>query len=63
MIAFNMDQLQRRIRQVEIADTIRSAISQWYFEQGIPEPRWEIQRDPQWWKDYLLDLGLDPNNK
>ena len=44
-------------------ETIEKTISEWYFEKGIPEPHWKPNRNPQWWTDYLIELGLDPNNK
>jgi hypothetical protein len=46
---------------MEIGETIRKAISDWYFENGMPEPLWEM-KDEEWWRLYLEDLGIDPNN-
>jgi hypothetical protein len=46
----------QRKRQIEIGETIRKAISDWYFEQGKPEPDWRIQKDPDWWISYLKEL-------
>ena len=56
-----MDILQKRIRQLEIAEKIDEALYEWYSEQGRPVPQWKKQ-DPTWWREYLIDLGLDPNN-
>jgi len=47
--------LMQRKRQIEIGETIRKAISDWYFEQGKPEPNW-YHKDPSWWTDYLKEL-------
>mgnify|MGYP001544548213 CR=1 FL=1 len=48
--------LMQRKRQMEIGDTIRKAISDWYFEQGKPEPNWQVKKDPDWWTEYLNQL-------
>ena len=47
--------LTRRMKQIEIGDKIRKAISDWYFENGKPEPQWEM-KDPEWWTEYLKSL-------
>ena len=57
-----MDILQKRIKQLEISEKIDRALYEWYFEQGREVPQWKQNRNPEWWKDYLIDLGLDPNN-
>ena len=33
-----------------------------YSELGLSVPNWKRQKDPQWWIDYLNDLGIDPEN-
>jgi len=57
-----MELLYKRIRSMEIAEKIDQAIEEYYFEQGRPVPEWKRLKDPDWWKEYLIDLGLDPNN-
>ena len=57
-----MDVLQKRIKQLEISEKIDAALYEWYFEQGRPVPDWKQKKDPDWWREYLIDLGLDPNN-
>ena len=57
-----MDILRKRIRQVEIAEKIDSALEEYYSERGMPVPQWKQRKDPQWWREYLIDLGLDPHN-
>jgi hypothetical protein len=42
---------------MEIGETIRKAISDWYFENGISEPNWRVDKDPQWWVEYLNNLN------
>ena len=41
---------------MEVGDTIRKAISDWYFENGKPEPDWQVKNDPEWWIEYLKSL-------
>ncbi|BCU93826.1 MAG: hypothetical protein CM15mV3_1120 [Caudoviricetes sp.] len=52
----------KRIRQVEIAEKIDAALEEYYSERGMPVPQWKQRKDPTWWRDYLIDLGLDPHN-
>jgi len=47
---------------MEIAQTIDDALFEWYSERGLDVPDWRIRKDPQWWTDYLISLGLDPKN-
>ena len=61
-LSMRMDILQKRIRQVEIAEKIDSALEEYYSERGMPVPQWKQRKDPQWWREYLIDLGLDPHN-
>ena len=48
---------------MEIAQTIDDALFEWYSERGLEVPNWKRQKDPQWWIDYLKELGLDENNQ
>jgi hypothetical protein len=45
----HMETLMKRKTVIETAEIIKSAISEWYFERGIPEPRWQTKKDPDWW--------------
>jgi len=47
---------------MEIAQTIDDALEEYYSERGLPVPQWKQQKDPQWWIEYLISLGIDPNN-
>jgi len=47
---------------MEIAQTIDEAIETYYSEQGKPVPNWKLKKDPQWWTDYLDDLGIERGN-
>jgi hypothetical protein len=47
---------------MEIAQIIDDALLEYYSEKGLTVPEWKRQKDPQWWIDYLISLGLDPKN-
>ena len=51
-----MEMLMKRKRQIETGEIICKAISDWYFEHGIPEPNWVVKKDPDWWTEYLDSL-------
>jgi hypothetical protein len=52
----HMKTLTKRMRQTEIAEKIDKALFDWYFERGMEVPNWKLQKDPQWWIDYLKEL-------
>ena len=54
--------LMRKKRNMEIAQTIDNALEEWYSERGLPVPQWKSKRDPDWWIEYLEELGVDPEN-
>tara|TARA_B100000003_G_C10873406_1_gene348088 strand:- start:62 stop:304 length:243 start_codon:yes stop_codon:yes gene_type:complete len=58
----HMQMLMKRKRSMEIAQTIDKAIEEYYSEKGQPVPNWKQKRDPQWWVDYLNELGIDKDN-
>jgi|TARA_B100001059_G_scaffold218688_1_gene239116 hypothetical protein len=51
----------KRKRNMEIAQIIDEAIREYYSLQGLPVPNWK-RKDPDWWTEYLISLGLDPKN-
>ena len=57
-----MKMLMQRTRNMEIAQTIDNALFEWYSERGLEVPQWRMKRDPDWWIEYLKDLGIDPSN-
>ena len=57
-----MRMLMKRKRSMEIAQTIDNALEEWYSERGLPVPQWKSKRDPDWWIEYLEELGIDPEN-
>lgn len=52
----HMQTLTQRMRMITTGEIVCKAISDWYFENGKPEPNWRVQKDPQWWIDYLASL-------
>jgi hypothetical protein len=52
----HMEILTKRMKRIEIAEIIDEAIWKWYFENGKEVPNWKMQKDPQWWIDYLKEL-------
>ena len=57
-----MQTLMKRKRSMEIAQIIDDALEEYYSEQGLPVPNWKQKKDPQWWTDYLNELGIDKDN-
>ena len=47
---------------MEIAQTIDNALFEYYSEKGLDVPNWRMRKDPQWWIDYLNELGIDQND-
>lgn len=56
MWKMHMKTLTNRMMGIKTGKIVREAISKWYFENGIEEPLWYVDPDPQWWKDYLKEL-------
>ena len=54
--------LMQRKRSMEIAQTIDNALEEYYSEQGKPVPKWRTKKNPDWWMEYLIRLGIDPKN-
>jgi len=52
----HMQTLTRRMRNMEVSQIINDAILEWYSDQGQEVPQWRMQKDPQWWIDYLAEL-------
>ena len=60
MWQMHMQILMKRMKQIEIGETVKGAIRDWYFERGLPEPDWWVDKDPPWWVEYLKDLEDNP---
>jgi len=54
--------LTKRKKNLEIAQIINEAINEYYSLHGLPVPEWRQKKDPDWWAEYLIQLGLDPRN-
>jgi len=48
---------------MEVAQIIDSALFEYYSERGLEVPKWKMKKDPQWWIDYLNELGIDQNDR
>ena len=59
----HMKTLMKRKKNLQIAQTIDEAINEWYSLHNLPVPDWKCKRDPDWWTEYLKELGLDPRNR
>jgi len=51
----------KRMKQTEIAEKIDKALFEWYFERGLEVPNWKMQKDPDWWIEYLEELDREGN--
>jgi hypothetical protein len=47
---------------MEIAQTIDNVLEEYYSEKGMTVPQWKQRKDPLWWREYLIRLGIDPEN-
>ena len=56
-----MTMLMRRKKNMEVAQIIDKALFEYYSEKGVAVPKWRNCKE-SWWRDYLIDLGLDPEN-
>lgn len=56
-----MQTLMRRKKNLQIAQIIDDILYEYYSEQGKPVPKWK-RKDPDWWIDYLKQLGIDSRN-
>ena len=57
-----MQTLMKRKKNLEIAQIIDDALFEYYSERGLEVPDWKMKRDPDWWINYLISLGIDPKN-
>jgi hypothetical protein len=52
----------KRKRNMEVKQIIDNTLFEYYSEKGLPVPNWKRNKDPQWWINYLQELGIDKNN-
>tara|TARA_Y100000996_G_C22023704_1_gene437891 strand:- start:43 stop:261 length:219 start_codon:yes stop_codon:yes gene_type:complete len=55
----HMRMLMKRKKSMEIAQIIDDALEEHYSGLGLPVPQWKRKKDPQWWIDYLKELGIE----
>jgi hypothetical protein len=55
----HMQTLMKRKKNMEIAQTIDDTLKEYYSKKGKPVPNWRVNKNPQWWIDYLKELGID----
>ena len=55
----HMQTLTMRKRNMEIAQTIDRVLYEYYSEKGMEVPQWKTQKNPQWWINYLKELGIE----
>ena len=58
-----METLMMKKRVIETKEVIDQAIWEYYFEKGLPVPKWKMMRDPQWWIDYLMELDNEDQER
>ena len=58
----HMQTLMRRKKNMEIAQTIDEVLFRFYSDKGMKVPEWKTQKNPEWWTEYLISLGIDPKN-
>ena len=58
-----MQMLTKRKKNMEIERIIDESLYKYYTkERGLPVPDWKVRRNPDWWIQYLIELGIDPSN-
>ena len=57
-----MKMLMKRMKNIEISNTIDQALYEYYSEKGMDVPLWKRNKDPQWWIDYLAELDNEDQN-
>ena len=63
MWQMRMQTLMKRTRNMEVKQIIDDALWEYYSERGMEVPQWRRNKDPEWWINYLRDLGLGENNE
>jgi len=61
MWSMHMRTLMKRKKNMEVAQIIDEVLFQYYSDKGTSVPKWK-HKDPDWWRDYLISLGIDPRN-
>jgi len=56
-----MQTLMKMKKNLEIAQTIDNVLYEHYSEKGLLVPQWK-RKEPQWWIEYLENLGINKRN-
>ena len=54
-----MQTLMKRMKLIEISQTIDQALFEYYSEKEMDVPNWRRQKDPEWWTNYLREFSGD----
>jgi len=52
----HMQTLMKRKRNIGISQIIDTTLFEWYSERGMNVPKWKMNKDPEWWINYLKEL-------
>jgi hypothetical protein len=55
----HMETLMKKKRILETKELIERALFEYYFEKGQDVPNWTMNKDPDWWINYLRELSGD----
>lgn len=55
----HMETLMKKKRILETKELIEQALFEFYFEIGMDVPNWRMNKDPDWWTNYLRELSGD----
>jgi len=42
---------------MEIVQIIDECLFKYYSGKGMSVPKWKLRKDPEWWIQYLKDVG------
>ena len=54
----HMQTLMKRKRNIGISQIIDTTLFEWYSERGMNVPKWKMNKDPEWWINYLKELKI-----
>jgi hypothetical protein len=57
MWRIHMMTLMKRKKNMEIVQIIDECLFKYYSEKGMSVPKWKLRKDPEWWIQYLKDVG------
>jgi hypothetical protein len=55
----HMETLMKKKRIIETKEIIEQSLFQYYLEKGMNVPNWKVEKNPDWWTDYLRELSGD----